>query len=117
MGMETVYRAVRKIVWAHRRRSAILMAMVSKMASRTITATASGVRWIGFAASPASVVSLPESEGDGARRSAGVLSAGWRILPGAGCGAARRSSATATVMARGPSAAEDGREREMPEVS
>ena len=27
-------------------------------------ATASGVRWIGFAASPASVVSLPESEGD-----------------------------------------------------
>ena len=81
-------------------------------------ATASGVRWIGFAASPASVVSLPESEGDGARRSGpGVVSAGWRILPGAGCGTARRSSATATVMARGPSADEDGRGCEMPEVS
>ena len=75
-------------------------------------ATASGVRWIGFAASPASVVSLPESEGERARRSAPGISAGWWILPGAGvvCCTARRSSATATVMARGrPSADEDGR--------
>ena len=41
-------------------------------------------------ASPASVVSLPESEGATARGGPAAGSpAGWRILPGAGCGAVR----------------------------